>query len=365
MSKIPWWQPRVEKEDFTFVKEALDCNFINEGPLVKRFEGEIAKLTGSMHGVATTNCTSAMFLALKALGISHGDEVIVPDITFVATANAVSLSGATPVLVDVKKEDLTIDSKAVEKAVTERTKAIIPVHVSGRYADMENIVALSKQYKLSVIEDAAEALGSKKDGKQLGSFGVAGCFSFAANKTIATGQGGIVVTDDASLAKQMRALRNQGREGQGTGGDDTHDTIGFNFRMTDLQAGAGLGQLTHLNERLSRMKRNFELYKKELADISEIRVYPSDTESGVIPQWTDIELEKRDELEKYLRGKDIDCRKYWLPLHKQKAYARGDENLETATRLSPRSLWLPSAFTLTDDDVLTVCKEIKNFFAKK
>jgi len=363
MHKIPWWQPKVEKEDYAYVKEALDRNFINEGPLVEQFERDICARTGSKHAVATTSCTAAMFLSLRTLGIGHGDEVLVPDITFIATANAVTLSGATPVLVDVD-ENLTIDLGAAHKAITTKTKAIIPVHVSGRSADMEAMSVFAQKHRLFVIEDAAEAIGSTYNGKQLGTFGTMGCLSFAANKTIATGQGGMVLTGDDSHAESLRALRNQGRKGRGTGGDDIHDRIGFNFRMTDLQGGVGLGQLAHLDERLTRMKRNYELYIEQLGTMPELRIYPV-TSATEIPQWTDIELEKRDELEAYLREKGIDCRKYWLPLHKQRAYQLPDQAFPNATRLSPRSLWLPSAFTLTDEDIVTVSEEIREFFAKK
>lgn len=365
MKNIPWWEPKVEKEDIEYILKALKSNFINEGPFVEEFENKIAKLTGNKHAVATTSCTAAMFLALKALGVGHGDEVIVPDITFIATANAVTLAGATPVLVDVEPERLTIDTTALEKAITRKTKAVIPVHVSGRVADMANILRLAKKNKLFVVEDAAEALGSRHNGRHLGTSGTAGCFSFAANKTVATGQGGMAITNDARLAQKIRELRNQGRKGRGTGGNDIHDTVGFNFRMTDLQAGAGLGQLAHLAERTKRMRRNFELYRRELSDARELRVYPTDTDGGELPQWTDIETERRNELEAYLREKGIDCRKYWFPIHRQKAYRLNDKNFPISTRLSPRSLWLPSAFTLSDKDVLNICREVKDFFAKK
>lgn len=358
---ISWWQPRVEKEDYTFIKKALDANFINEGPLVERFEREIARLAGSRYAVATTNCTSAMFLALKALGIGAGDEVIVPDITFIATANAVSLAGAKPVLVDVEPERLTIDAAAFEKAMTRKTKAVIPVHVCGRAADMPEVLRIAKKHGLAVVEDAAEALGSKQNEKQLGTFGIAGCFSFAANKTVATGQGGMIVTNDKKLYARLIPLRNQGRVDRGTGGDDIHDTVGFNFRMTDLQAGAGLGQLAHFKERTKRMRRNFKVFQRELAGAKALRIYPTDIEGGELPQWTDIEVERRDKLEAYLRRKNIDCRKYWLPIHRQKAYKESDARFPNSTRLSPRSLWLPSAFTLSDKAALTVCREIKRF----
>src|SRR3989338_5220397 len=165
--KIPWWQPQVEKEDYEFIKRALDANFVNEGPLTEEFEKKIAYFVGAKHAVATTSCTAAIFLSLKAVGVGQGDEVIVPDATFIATVNAVELAGAKPVLVDIDPETLAISVEAIKKAITPKTKAIIPVHVTGRGANMEAILDIAKKHGLYVVEDAAEALTSKQGDKFL------------------------------------------------------------------------------------------------------------------------------------------------------------------------------------------------------
>lgn len=358
--KIPWWQPHIEKEDYHFIKKALDENYVNEGPLATQFEKEIATLLNVKYAVATNNCTIALFLALKAAGVSRGDEVIVPDITFIATANAVDLLGAKPVLVDIDPETLTISTEAVERAITKKTRAIVPVHVTGRGADMAKIIKIAKAHNLIVVEDAAEALLSEHKGKFLGTIGDAGCFSFSPNKTISTGQGGIIVTNKKHIYEALKPLKDQGRPVRGTGGDDTHNTIGYNLKFTDLQAAIGLGQLKHLCERIERMRRNYELYQTHLKGVGDIRIFPS--RAGEVPQWTDIATEKRDELEAYLRTRNIDSRKYWHPIHRQLAYKKPDKNFPESIRLSPLSLWLPSAFTLTDKDILRVCKEIQNFY---
>jgi perosamine synthetase len=360
MKKIPWWMPKVEKEDGEFVQKALEANFINEGPLVTQFENEIVKLIGAKHAIATTSGTAAIFLSLKALGIGHGDEVIVPDITFIATANAVDLCGAKPILADIDPKTFNINPLAIKKAITPKTKAIVPVHVTGRGADMETILAIAKKHNLFVVEDAAEALGSKHQGKYLGTFGDAGCFSFSANKTISTGQGGMIVTNSDELYAKLRPLKDQGRPVRGTGGDDLHNTIGYNFRMTDIQAALGLGQFTHLKERISRMRRNYELYLENLKNVKGVAFFEKDADA--LPQWTDIITDKRDELVEFLKQHGADCRKYWLPIHRQLAYKQPDDNFPNSTALSPQCLWLPSAFTLTDEDVLFVCQTIKNFF---
>jgi perosamine synthetase len=360
--RIPWWMPQIGGKELEYVKRALDANFVNEGSLTVEFEEKIASFLGARFAFATTSGTAAIFLALKALGIGHGDEVIVPDVTFIATANAVDLCGATPVLADVLAESFTLDPRAFERAITPRTKAVIPVHVSGRVADMEGILAVAKRHGLAVVEDAAEALGSVLDGASLGTIGDAGCFSFSPNKTITTGQGGMIVTNREDLAARMRPLKDQGRPRRGTGGDDLHDTIGYNFRYTDIQAALGLGQLHLLKDRIARMKRTREIYVRELADVSGTRFFRAKNEEGMVPQWTDIIAERRDELVSFLAERGMDCRKYWLPIHRQNAYAQPDDAFPVSTALCPRALWLPSAFTLSDDDVTEVCAAVKRFY---
>ena len=191
---IPWWRPEVGVEERDALLKVIDSNYLNDGDVTAEFEQRSAALLGARYAVATTSGTSAIFLALKSLNVGHGDEVIVPDVTFIATANAVTLTGATPILVDVDPETLMIDPRAVERAITPRTKAVVPVHVSGRAAALEPILAIASRRGVSVVEDAAEALLSKYQGRCLGTFGVAGCFSFSPNKTVTTGQGGLVVT---------------------------------------------------------------------------------------------------------------------------------------------------------------------------
>ena len=203
---------------------------------------------------------------------------------------------------------------------------------------------------------------SRYKGKFLGTFGDLGCFSFSPNKTISTGQGGIIVTNDSTLNTKLRALKDQGRPERGTGGNDRHDTIGYNFKFTNLQAALGLGQLQYLKKRLARMKRNYQLYAKLLKDVKEISVFECDIKNGEVPQWTDIFTDQRDNLEEYLLKSNIHCRKYWFPIHSQKPYKLPDDQFPNSLKMSARSLWLPSAFTLTDKEITTACQEIKKFF---
>ena len=363
--RIPWWEPQIGSPlERKYIERVLKDNYANEGKLTTEFENKIAARLSVKHAIATTSGTNAIFLALKALGVGHGDEVIVPDATFIASANAVTLAGGTPILVDINPKDLTISIDAFRSAITSKTKAVIPVHVTGRGADMEEIIKIAREKKIFIVEDAAEALLSKYNGKYLGTWGDTGCFSFSAAKTITTGQGGMIVTNSDELYEKLKPLKDQGRPVRGTGGDDLHDTIGFNFKFTDIQAALGLGQHELVDERIKRMVRNYNLYKKELSGIRGFEIFDIDIENGGVPQWTDALIERRGELDAYLKNFNIDCRRYWLPIHRQKAYPLSDDKFTNSNKYMPQALWLPSAFTLTDKDIMAVVSRIKEFYAK-
>ncbi len=360
--KIPWWQPQVGEEEKKRIISVLKSNYLNEGKVTEEFEQKIASFLGMPYAVATTSGTSALFLALKACGVGFGDEVIVPDITFIATANAVHLSGATPVLADVDRRTFNLCVETIDRVRTKKTKAIIPVHVSGRASPMEAILEYSQQYNIFVIEDAAEAFGSKHNGRYLGTYGKLGCFSFSPNKTITTGQGGIVVARDPDLAKRLKELKDQGRPVRGTGGDDIHASIGYNFKMTDLQAAVGLVQLGRLESRHNKLVQIYKHYKETLYGISGIEVINFDVENGERPQWVDAISFKKNELVKYLLERGIQCRNFWFPIHHQKPYKQSDESFLNSIFVSKNAFWLPSAFTLEIEEINMVCNAIREFF---
>jgi perosamine synthetase len=359
---IPWWRPEVGAEERAALSRVVDTNYLNDGEVTTEFEKTVAAMLGARHAVATTSGTTAIFLALAGLGVGAGDEVIVPDVTFIATANAVTLAGATPVLVDVDPRTLTIDPDAMRRALTSRTRAVVPVHVSGRAAAMAPIIEIANRHGLVVVEDAAEALLSMRDGRWLGTFGAAGCFSFSPNKTVTMGQGGLVATDDDALAVRLRELKDQGRPVRGTGGNDVHDVLGFNFKLTNLQAAVGLAQLDKLRPRVAHLKDLYRAYRAGLDDVRGIRVLPFAVDQGESPQWVDALADDRDNLVEYLRQRDIHCRPFWFPIHTQRPYLRADDPFPVSTRLMPRAVWLPSAFQLTDADVGLVCNQIRRFY---
>jgi perosamine synthetase len=358
---IPWWTPSLGEREKQLVCEVLDSNFINDGTYTTSFEEQIAELCDVPHAVAVTSGTTAIFLGLTALGIGPGDEVIVPDITFIATANAVSLTGATPVLVDVSANDFTIDPVCVHAAITPRTKAFIPVHVSGRAADMEALMEIASEHHLHVIEDAAEALGSRVVGRALGTFGDIGCFSFSANKTITLGQGGMVVTRHEALHRRLRELKDHGRPARGTGGADTHPSLGYNFKLTNVQAAIGLAQLTTLAERQEHLRRIFCLYREGLGDVPQVRLPGFDLQGGECPQWIDAIVDDRDGLYEYLLAHKVQTRKFWFPLHTQVPYRAEHERFPASLRVSAHALWLPSALSLTSKEIQLVCQYIRTW----
>jgi perosamine synthetase len=343
------------------VKQVLESNYLNEGQHAASFEARLAELLGTKHAVAVTSGTAALSLSLVGCGVGHGDEVIVPDLTFIATANAVTMTGAKAVLVDVDPATLNIDPGAIERAITGHTKAVVPVHVSGRAADMGAVLSLAEAHGLTVIEDAAEALLSRHRGRCLGTFGKTGCFSFSPMKTVTTGQGGVIVTDDDDLDVRLRELKDQGRPVRGTGGDDVHKSLGYNFKLTNVQAAIGLAQLARLEGRMQRQRSIYRIYAERLREVPGIRILPFDLGAGECPQWTDALVENRDDLVAYLKSRGADCRKFWHPIHTQAPYRLSDDAFPNSTRLSPHALWLPSAFTLSDEDVDSVCGMIREF----
>jgi perosamine synthetase len=359
--RIDFWVPQFGPEEKALVADVIDSGFLNDGDVTSRFERQIAELLGCKHVIATTSGTAAIFLALASAGIEAGDEVLVPDVTFIATANAVSLTGAKPVLVDVDPANLNLDPAAAERAITPRTKAIVPVHVSGRAADISAILEIAKRHGLVVIEDAAEAFLSKHRGKCLGTFGTAGCFSLSPNKTITTGQGGLIATNDDQLHVRLRELKDQGRPARGTGGDDTHNSIGYNFKFTNLQAAIGLAQLKDLPRRVDRMRSIHRGYRDGLLGVGGISVIPFHVEQGELPQWTDVLVDQRDALYDHLVSQGIRGRRYWHPIHTQAPYRMPSQQFPNSSKQIPHALWLPSAFTLSDDDIAAVCAEIQSF----
>ena len=357
---IPWWHPVLGDEEADAVASVLATGFPNDGEVTEQFAERIASIAGVAHGIGVSSGSAAIYCGLVACGVRPGDEVIVPDLTFVATANAVRMAGARVVLADVRRTDFSLNPGAVEKVLTPKTRAIVPVHVNGRGGSVDEIAAFAGQHDLVVVEDAAEALGSRLSGRPLGSFGQAAAFSFAPTKMVTTGQGGVVVTNNPEVATRVRELKDQGRATRGTGGADAHPVFGFNFKLTNVHAAIGLVQLERLEERLAHLRALEDWYAAELEGLEpEVRLVGGDRDGGEAHNWVDVLADDRDDLASQLRKSGADPREFWFPLHTQPQDAVDERTFPNATWVSQHGLWLPSALSLTRGDVETVAEAVR------
>ncbi|OGK30477.1 hypothetical protein A3F29_00540 [Candidatus Roizmanbacteria bacterium RIFCSPHIGHO2_12_FULL_33_9] len=362
--KIPQVNPYFTKDEEKEVLNTLRTSWVTEGPKAKDFISEMLKMTGARYGVLAPNGTLALYMSLMILGIGPGDEVIVPDFTMIASSNAVYLTGATPVFVDVKIDDLNIDSSKIEKAMTKKTKAIMPVHIYGAACDMDKITQIAKKNKLFVVEDACQGHGLFYKNKHVGTIGDMGCFSFFADKTFTTGgEGGMIVTNDSKLYEKLLYFRNQGRL---TSGSFIHPQIGYNFRMTDLQCAVGLAQIRKFDKILKKRLKNHSLYEKYLAGLKNIEIIKPLSYSSFTPFRFNIFAESLPELVKFLEKKGIQTRGMFYPLHKQPCYSLykyEDKDFRNSIYAYKKGLSLPVYFSLKKSQIKYVCDTIKKFYA--
>ncbi|MEM3062141.1 MAG: DegT/DnrJ/EryC1/StrS family aminotransferase [Nitrososphaerota archaeon] len=268
--KVPFFAPEITNEDRKNVLNALKMPLLTDGPILRKFENNFAAFVGSSYAVGVSNATSALHLSLRALGVGKGDEVIIPDMTFIATASAVILAGATPVLADIDYDDLNISPKSIERSLTSKTKAILPVHFAGKACNMNEIKRIANKNQLFIIEDCAHALGTKFDGKHVGTFGDAGCFSFYPTKNITTIEGGMIVTNLKKVLNYVRAARNHGitkslaqRYADGRPWEYDVAEAGYNYRLDEIRAALGLSQLKKINSFNLRRMKACEFYNKK------------------------------------------------------------------------------------------------------
>lgn len=360
--KYPVYQPLLGGNEKKYVLECMDSTWISsKGKFIAEFENSFASFIGCRHGVAVCNGTVAIHLALVALGIGPHDEVIVPTFTYIASANPVVQLGGTPVFVDSLPDTWQMDPAAVRARITPRTKAIIAVHLYGHPCDMEALSEIAKAHNLYLIEDCAEAIGSAFDGRNVGTFSDAACFSFFGNKTITCGEGGMVLTNQEAFAQKLVHYKGQGLA---QGREYWHDVIGFNYRMTNIQAAIGLAQLEQVESFLARKQQIAALYEEAL------RGLPLQTHRAVgavrHSHWMcSILLDqaaKRDALRAHLRARGIETRPAFFPLHVMPMYQRPGEAFPVADSLSARGINLPSYPGLSDEDVAFICRQIRSYY---
>lgn len=359
--RIPVAEPVIGEREVEYVTDAVRSGWVSSlGEYIGRFEDGIAGVANAAQGVATSNGTSALHLALAALGVGPGDEVIVPSLTFVATANAVRYTGATPIFCEVDAAHWCMDVDDVASRVTRRTKAIVPVHLFGHPVDLYPLLELAASRDIAVIEDAAEALGTRYRGVPVGALAACGIFSFYGNKLITTGEGGMLVTDDAVLAARARHLRDHAMNPERR---YWHDDIGFNFRMTNLQAAMGVAQLERYDGLLARKKAVFRRYLDGLCEVPGLTMQHEAEWASSSCWMSTIRVAarcpfSRDGLAALLADDGIDTRPVFLPVHTLPPYATGQE-LRVTERIAAEGLTLPSGATLTEEQQWFVIDRVR------
>ncbi len=350
---IPIAEPSLGKEERENLLKAFDSGWISsKGEFIEEFERSFSEYVGVKYGVATSNGTTALHLALAALGIGKGDEVIVPTLTFVATANAVTYTGAKPVFVDAHPSYWCIDPEKIEEKITKKTKAIIPVHLYGHPCDMDTIRDIAQDCNLHIVEDAAEAHGAEYKEKKVGGFSTVSCFSFFGNKIITTGEGGMCLTDNKKLYEKMKILRDHGMN---PNKKYWYDVVGFNFRMTNLQAAVGVAQVKKLGEFIIKKRKLAQEYNKKLRKVPGITTPPEEHWAKNVYWMYSILIEKqfrlsRDDVMKLLTSKGVDSRPFFYPIHTLPMYhTRG--KLPIAEGLSKKGMNLPSSINLRAEDI--------------
>ena len=358
---IPISQPSITQKEIDYVNDAVTSTWISSlGKYIDRFEAEFADFCEARYAICVSNGTVAIQLALTANDIGEGDEVIMPNLSFIATANAVLHCGATPVFADIDSSNLCIDPKGIEKLITPKTKAIMPVHLYGHPAEMDAIVKIANKHGLWVIEDAAEAHGATVKGKRVGSWGNCATFSFYGNKNLTTGEGGMITTDDEDFYNRCRYLRDHAMSKEKR---YWHTAPGFNFRMTNIQAAIGCAQLERIDEFMAKRQRIFDWYRKYLGEIDGVNLNNT-SEWATNAYWLIClenkkwSIEDRDAFMVELKKRGVDSRPFFYPMS-QMPYINEKVDTPVTDRIYTQGINLPTYFDLEEDQVQFICKVLK------
>ncbi|KXJ53068.1 MAG: aminotransferase DegT [Colwellia sp. Phe_37] len=352
---IPISEPSITSKEIEYVTDAIQSGWVSSlGRYIDKFESEFAKFCNVKFALTTSNGTTALHLALVSLGIKEGDEVIIPDLTFVATANAVKYCGANPVMADVEKDTLCLNPLQIRELITDRTKAIIPVHLYGHPANMVEIVRIADEYGLDVVEDAAEAHGAGIGGRKVGGFGACGVFSFYGNKIMTCGEGGMITTNNPSLYNRAKYLRDHAMSEEKR---YWHDEVGFNYRMTNLQAALGLAQLERIEEIINKKRKIFSWYLRELGGVEGVELnYTREGVSNVYwmicVQVEGLSEGGRGVLLRKLKEKGVDARPFFYPISDLPMYE--ETNTPVTHSVYKSGVNLPSFFAMQEADVIYV-----------
>jgi perosamine synthetase len=370
---LPITAPFFDDEEITLVKQCLDSGWVTQGPLTARFEQLFAERHHASHALATTSCSAALHLAAMALELKPGDEVVVPAFTWVTSGHAVEYVGARPVFVDVDLATFNINPSTIEAAITPRTRAVVVVHLFGKAAPMDEILRIADRHKLAVIEDAACAVGTRYDGRPVGTFGAIGCFSFHPRKVVTTGEGGMITTQRADLADRIKYLRNHGATGPAVGTDpskpytmSTFEMLGFNLRLSDIQAAIGIAQMGKL-DRLLAERRRIALRYTHLLSTADGLICPGDDAGHTYQSYVvrvDGDRGRRNRVMDDLAKHDIQTRPGTHAVHRLGYYARKysllPEQFPTACLAEDTTITLPIFPGMTEAQQMAVAMSLKN-----
>ncbi|MCK8816294.1 DegT/DnrJ/EryC1/StrS family aminotransferase [Natroniella sulfidigena] len=357
--------PDIGQREKDLVNEVLDSGWLSMGKMIDRFEADFAEYIGTKHAIAVNSGTSGLHLLIRALGIEEGDEVITTPFSFIASSNCILFEKAKPVFVDIDPETLCIDPAKIKDAITDKTKAILPVDVFGQPANMTEIMKIAEEYDLKVIEDSCEAIGAEHKGRKVGTFADASVFAFYPNKQMTTGEGGMIITDNDEVAKLCRSMRNQGR-GQSDLWLD-HVRLGYNYRLDEMSAAVGIAQLERIEEILAKRAEVAEEYNRLLADVDEVKTLTIE-ESTTKMSWFVYVIQvaekiDRDSVMNYLRDNGVSCKPYFTPIHlqpfykEQFDYQRGDYPI--TEQVTDSTIALPFYNDLTKEEIETVVQVLK------
>lgn len=379
---IPLSIPKIEGNESKYVQDCLNTGWISSaGSYVNQFEDMIADYVGAKYGVACMNGTAGLHIAQILLGVNADDHVIAPNITFIATLNAIKYTGATPILIDVDPDNWQMDLDLLEQylknqtelrtndagtfsfdtTTQKRVRAIMPVHVLGNIGDMDRMVDIAKTYHLDIIEDSTEALGSTFNGKHAGTFGKLGVFSFNGNKIISTGGGGVIVTDDEELAKKARHLTTQAKV---SAMDYIHDEIGFNYRLVNVLAAIGVAQMETFPQILELKKYMDSFYREQLQDVGDIKFQAIPEETSPNCWLFTFSTSRMRELLAYLNANGVQSRPFWMPMNQLEMFKDDMYINETdvSARVYEHSISIPSSAGITQEQLETVVRTIKTFY---
>lgn len=356
--KIPAYEPELGNEELMLLEDVIKSNWISEGKYVRKFEEMLRITCEREYALAFNNCTAALITGMKSMGIGLGDDVIVPSLVHSADPNSISATGANPVFAEIDENTLCLSSKTIENAKTKYTKAVLYVSLYGNTSDLEEITKYCKQNNLILVNDCAPALFSKYKNKQIASYGDFSTLSFFSDKTITTGEGGMLLTNNVELIRESNIYKHDGRKERGV---DVIDRRGFNYRLTELQAAVGVAQLGKSERFIKRKKENQQLYNSFLKDVKQVRVFNFASEGEIVPHRNILLVPKASDLIVHLVENGVGARTLFKPMHSQPCYNRTNE-FQITEKLYKTGVCLPSAPSLTNDNIEYICQLIKKFY---